>query len=419
MVRLVSAFRKGIFMKKITFKTVIIVLVVALLASCIGCGSAEKEADASSASDTDAPSVSNSSSGENDKVTAQREYFMNNPVKEVRSFDVRLRDSKTTRTLKIMSDGMRLTEVTISPVNGKRVGSPVNVVHFSDIHFNAVNKEDEKNPTIMALYKGRDFNKGNKYNTEAAIRSLEFGKLFDRTVITGDILDHYSFGSMELLKSVITDKYDVIMTLGNHESAEIMPSINGGMTEKYTIKEKFEYLNKNIWTNDVYLYSEILSDKDGNEKAMLLLLDNSTDKYLFTEEQYNKLKGYIATAREKQIPVLIFQHSPMSTGWGDENGNELVEPYDIIDNPNGVNDNLGKSSSFVGGSANKDTMTKRVYDLIVGSGDVVKGVFCGHEHNNIYTEIMASTPKGANAKIPQYTVSGNYAYSNVIQITIL
>ena len=64
-------------------------------------------------------------------------------------------------------------------------------------------------------------------------------------------------------------------------------------------------------------------------------------------------------------------------------------------------------------------MSNKVYDLIVNSGDVIKGVFCGHNHNNIYTEIMATSPDGGNVKIPQYTVSGNYAYSNVIQITIL
>ncbi len=416
MVRLNFDLNEVGILKKLSFNVILLILILSLMFSCIGC--TDKRTESNSLSSGTSELTSSTDEG-NDKIMAQREYFKNNPVKEVRSFDVRLRDSKTTRTLKIMSDGMRLTEVTISPINGKRLGSPVTVVHFSDIHFNAVNKEDEQNPTIMALFEGRNFNRGNKYNTEAATRSLEFGKLFDRTVITGDILDHYSFGSMELLRSVITNKYDVLMTLGNHETAEIMPSINGGMKEKYTLDEKFNYLNDNIWTNDVYLHSEILSDKDGNEKVMLLLLDNSTNKYLYNEEQLKQLEGFLETARQKQIPALIFQHCPISTGWGDKDGNELVEPYDIIDNPNGVNANYGKSSDLCGGSANTDDMSKRVYDLITKNGDVVKGVFCGHEHNNIYTEIMATTPDGANARIPQYTVSGNYAYSNVIQITIL
>ena len=248
---------------------------------------------------------------------------------------------------------------------------------------------------------------------------MEFGKLFDRTVITGDILDFYSFGNIDLLKSVITDKYDVLMTLGNHETAEIIPSINGGHKEKYSFDEKFDYLNKNVWPNDAYLYSEIMSNKEGNEKVMLLLLDNSTNKYLFSQEQLKKLHEYIETARQKQIPILIFQHSPISTNWGDEKGNDLAEPYDIINNPNGVNSNHGKSSGLIGGSLNNDEMSQKVYELIIKSGDVIKGVFCGHEHNNIYTEIMATTPDGTNAKIPQYVVSGNYAYSNIIQITVL
>ena len=97
----------------------------------------------------------------------------------------------------------------------------------------------------------------------------------------------------------------------------------------------------------------------------------------------------------------------------------MVEPYDIINNPNGVNSNYGKSSNLIGGKLNNDEMSKKIYNLIIKNGDIIKGVFCGHNHNNIYTEIMASTPDGAIAKIPQYTVSGNYAYSNVIQITVL
>ena len=413
-------------MKRNFFRALALILVASVLCISIGCSSKQTASD-SNKSDAPSSDGSNSSSTVTDSSTSQgseklmayREYFKNNPVKENKTFDVKLRDSKTTRTMKVLSNDLRLTEVTISPINGKRVGSSVTVAHFSDIHFNAVNDADKANPTIMKLYEGRDFNKGNEYNTAAAIKSLEFAKLCDRTVITGDIIDHFSYGSMELLKSVITDKYDVLMTLGNHETAEIMPSINGGMPEKYTIAEKIDYLNKNYWTNDAYLYSEILKNKEGNEKAMLLLMDNSTNKYLYTEKQYEELKGYINTARQKQIPILVFQHCPISTGWGDADGRELVESYDVVSNSNGMNVNFGKSSSMPGGAANNDAMTQKVYELIVSNGDVIKGIFVGHEHSNIYTEVMATLPDGANVKIPQYTVSGNYAYSNVIQITVL
>lgn len=403
----------NLFLKKISS----VLLVFILLLSC-GCSS-EKKTESKSSENQKSEVTQSNNTDMDENIMAQREYFKNNPIKEVRSFDVKLRDSKTTRTLKILQNDMRLTEVTVSPINGKRVGSPVSIIHFSDLHFNAVNEEDKSNPTIMALYEGRDFNKGNTYNTPVIEKSLEFGKLFDRTVITGDIMDFYSFGCMDMLKSVITDKYDVLMTLGNHETAEIMPSINGGHKEKYTYEAKYDNLSKNYWPNDIYLHSEIVPDKDGNEKVMLLLLDNSLNKYLFSEEQFEELGRCIETAREKQIPILIFQHISISTNWGDEKGNDLVDPYDIINNPNGVNSNYGKSSDLIGGSLNTDEMSQKVYNLIITNGDIIKGVFCGHNHNNIYTEIMASTPDGTNAKIPQYTVSGNYAYSNVIQITVL
>ena len=193
-------------MKNISIKLLALNLTAVLIFSLVGCSS-QKTVSELSTENKGHVTQSNQTEGD-EKIMAQREYFKNNPVAEIKTFDVRLRDGKTTRTLKIMSDGMRLTEVSISPVNGKRVGSPVNIIHFSDVHFNAVNDDDKNNPTIMALYEGRDFNKGNKYNTLAAVKSLEFGKLFDRTVITGDLLDHYSFGSMELLKNVILDIFN-------------------------------------------------------------------------------------------------------------------------------------------------------------------------------------------------------------------
>ena len=148
------------------------------------------------------------------------------------------------------------------------------------------------------------------------------------------------------------------------------------------------------------------------------MMDNQNYTYQFSELHYERLEFYVNYAKEQKIPMLIFQHTPISTG----RASEVVSPYDIIVNGNGKGENWGISSyPALAGANYHDThnpMTNRVYDLIVNNADVVKGIFCGHVHNNIYTEIVAKTSDGTETVIPQYTISGNYFYSNINLITV-
>lgn len=56
--------------------------------------------------------------------------------------------------------------------------------------------------------------------------------------------------------------------------------------------------------------------------------------------------------------------------------------------------------------------------LVVTNADVVRGVFCGHRHSNMVSEIVAETPDGTAATVPQYVVGGVYAKPYAMKITV-
>ncbi len=370
-----------------------------------------------------------------DDVLGQASYFKENPVSDTYAFNVTLSNKKEVRYLKVLSNGVRLTETKIAPLTGTSVGEPVKIAFFSDTHFvGELTEEDQTKQHLVDLYELRKNTfRGTVKSTPA---SLAFGDLFDRTVIGGDLFDFYSEGNINLFKQTVTDNYPEALTLlGNHEAAEGF----SGISPETPIDREVIYadLNNRIFGyndiktegtiisleeaeqyNDIYLAHNLVKDSYGNEKALLLLMDNQSYKYLYSDFHYNRLKFYIDYAHENKLPVLIFQHTPLCTG----RNTEIVSPYDIINNSNGKGENWGMTSSeALAGHGYHDThhpMTNKVYDLIVNNADVIKGVFCGHVHNNIYTEIVAKTSDGTDTVIPQYTIAGNYFYSNINLITV-
>ena len=371
----------------------------------------------------------------NSDVLEQQSYLDENPVSETYGFKVNLANKDTTRYFKVLENGIRLTETKIDSLKNNSVGEPVKIAFFSDTHFvGTLTEEDKTKQHLVDLYELR---KNTFRNTvKSTPVSLAFGDLFDRTVIGGDLFDFYSEGNINLFKSTVTYNYpDALTLLGNHESSEgfsgitpespmsqadIYADLNDRIFGYSAIKTEgtIETLEQAEEYNDIYLAHNLVKDSLGNEKALLLLMDNQNYTYQFSNFHYNRLKFYIDYAHEHKLPVLIFQHTPLCTG----RTTEIVSPYDIIENGNGKGENWGTgASTALAGAPYHDTrnpMTTKVYDLIVNNADVVKGVFCGHVHNNIYTEIVAKTSNGVDTVIPQYTIAGNYFYSNINLITV-
>ena len=162
---------------------------------------------------------------------------------------------------------------------------------------------------------------------------------------------------------------------------------------------------------------------------MLIYMDNAANRYWAS--QIPKLESALAEARTKNIPVLIFQHSPILTMNPAETTVYCWEGYAKINGSYVLgNKRFATSSaythtvnmtSYTGypGNANSDANTMAVYTMIRKNYDIIKGIFHGHEHSNMYTEIIGLDANGnaVNAVIPQHGVFGVH-YNSVMKITV-
>ncbi len=285
------------------------------------------------------------------------------------------------------ADGKTITlrEVTIN-LGGN--GEPIEIYQLTDIHFNAIYDEGEDemtklskkwwgnafpdNETILATYK-RCMN----YAAEHA----------DRIVLTGDLVNYYSlanykvmedyiFRAAETVNSALAGK--LLMTSGNHDCT--FPNAKNDLTRYESYHKTMEDLYTKYGV-DLEYTSQVI-----DERVMLVVLDNASwydvRSARFTANQLAKLERDITLAREKGYVMLLFGHVPLPTK--NSAGHSYYVDYDA--------------------NAYTDPTSKAVYDLITNSADVVKGYFTGHNHGDEYLEIIAKTPDGKPAFIPQYVL---------------
>lgn len=162
----------------------------------------------------------------------------------------------------------------------------------------------------------------------------------------------------------------------------------------------------------MYYFSEIIHDN-----VMIIQLDNGCHKYW--DFQIPKLEKDLKKARQNGYTILIFQHEPICTGRAEDKQVpsfyvwEDCEPYaNFYDN-------------CVGHELISDTSTMEVYRMITENADIVRGIFCGHEHGSFYTEVegLYADKDGivCSKIIPQYLLECNvYAgyTGHVLKITV-
>ena len=284
--------------------------------------------------------------------------------------------------------GIVIGEITIE--TGKENVEPLEIYQISDLHFNYCNDQDfeEANPSIMATYNGRAWNK-NGSSVPNAVRALEYASQGDFMVATGDVLDYMSWGAIELTKKYIWDTYPTAwITLGNHEPTRRCQD-NPVTPDPTSLESRYEILQDN-WDHNIYYTSTVLDDR-----LMLIQLDNASS--CFWENQIEPFKADLALARENGYDVLLFYHIPLCTGNPKDTNVYPIMRRDGY-NYNFYNDYIGKNGT--------SGASKTVYDLIVNNGDIIKGTFCGHKHSWYYTEILAKTADGKDTVIPQFIISG-------------
>ena len=276
------------------------------------------------------------------------------------------------------------------------------IVQLSDMHFNYLNATDYKvkNPTVLSTNDVRTFGK-NASSVVKARKALDFARTADAVVLTGDTIDYLSYGGIELLYKEIWDVIpDAMVTMGNHEYLQRM---QGVMPESLSAERRWEIL-RSVWKHDIDYTSKVIGGK-----VMLIQLNNGEGK--FYASQKAMLEADIALARANGYAVLAFMHEPISTGNASDTNITAIRKDDGSASGNYY-------SGQVGGP-NADAATKAICDIIAANGDIIKGVFNGHQHADYYSEILAKTASGANTIIPQYTLSGCiYGNGNALKITV-
>ena len=291
-----------------------------------------------------------------------------------------------------MSGGVVVREVVIDTGKG---GEDVEIVQLTDVHINYCTEEDLQDPVLKSTHAAQTWlrNFGVKNNLQ---RCLNYAKSADQIVITGDLMSYLSKGGLQKVKEYIFDPYPTVMAcLGNHDSIK---KCGGTVAETTSISTRMKELEES-WIHDIYYQSRVLGDK-----VMVIAMDNGSlvdekkQQGVFWDRQVELLRGDLATARANGYAVLLFYHVPISTA---NMKYERVQSTFIGDKKN---DTFNFFAYGVGYSSTG--ASKKVYELIVNNGDIIKGAFCGHHHSDFYTEIAAKTPDGGRTVIPQYVLCG-------------
>ncbi len=295
-------------------------------------------------------------------------------------------------------DGVILREACFDTGRG---GEPVEIVHLTDIHFNKLSIADmrEYNPSVISTADARGLR---AYGMSVVLLRpcLEFAVGCDQLVITGDTLDYMTHGALDLLDEYIWKPFpDALVTLGNHDASRVM-GLPGTVDDPTTLEERYDVLRR-YWKHDILYTARTLGDK-----VTVIQLDNSRDR--FWDSQIAPLAADIADARASGRIILLFFHSPLCSRNPAESalsafGSSAHDAADLYEGGVGYH---------------PDTATAAVYDLITCNADVVKGVFVGHRHSSMYSEIMATAFDGTPTVIPLYVVHGIYSDKYVMKITV-
>lgn len=296
-------------------------------------------------------------------------------------------------------NGVNIWDVTIDV----GIGEEVYIALLSDLHYNYCNEEDfaDADPVLMSTYEHRLWVR-NAESVPTIRNCLAMTEDADIHIFNGDTLDYLSKGAMELMNREIWERYpECIATLGGHE---ISRQMQGKVPDTMSREEKLEILEA-YWRHDIYYISKVIKNK-------VMIIGFLNDNGLQTLEQTEKLQADLQRARNNGYAVLLFAHEPIATN------NPKHKSVGIADMllPG---DTSGLPHNYFDGTGNKDKVSLDFYDTIFHNADIIKGFFAGHAHNDFKLEILAKTPSGEDAVIPQFVhTSSLYGAGNFIRILV-
>ncbi len=374
----------------------IIKLLSLLLAAAMifaGCSKKEENGGESGSSGGGTPSqVTDTAAYNNFKAIFPDSEFVNAYGNE--------KDSKY-HILMFKDSGVRARYLT---VKSQKKGEKVNIMFITDTHLNRISQADlsEANPAVMASIESRKWCK-NEASLPMLKNVMQYADRFDALALGGDNIDYVTLGSLDCLKETVFDVYKkpLVAVLGGHDLTRTMEN-----STKDPDSANIKTLLGRYWPHDVNYYSTVVKDR-----VMLIGLE-ANGRYL--AEQKDKLAADIEKARKENLVIFIFEHEPIATN------NEAQREVKAF----GTTETASIGYRYgIGGKADKGKVdSNAVYELVTSSADVIKGIFCGHEHYDFYSEIKASYNDGdkkVETFIPQYTLRSNaYGDGAIFAITV-
>lgn len=248
--------------------------------------------------------------------------------------------------------------------------APFSLLHVTDIHIAAPDETDE--PRIIELAEKRR----NTYPFSMdVLRDIPIIAKEEHAlpVITGDMLDCFSHGSLQTAKR-FTEKNDCLFVAGNHDFR-----IFGGM--EYDVpssREKNLAAVSSIFRNDIRFFSEIINGVN--------IVGADDAYYRFEEFQLEALKKEIA----KGLPIILFLHAPLYTPDTFDLMITEKRKYASLVNVPEEKMSIYPEKRYIQQLA--DEPTRRMYDYII-SQPLIKAVVCGHIHKNFETVLPNGAPQ--------------------------
>lgn len=232
---------------------------------------------------------------------------------------------------------------------------PVKILHLTDVHISLA--DDEDGDSMKRHAEGRrkvftDESCSYPVSPEDLLReAMEYGRGFDATVITGDVMDFVSH-AVRVETGRILEPYDYLFCAGNHE---FCPRVG--------TKDSFDYREQISDLVQAEFHGNMIFDSRVCGGVNLISMDNSF--YVWTEEQFEKLRSEI----DKGYPCLLFCHVP------------LLDPF-LNHDPS--HENLKVD----------DETAKRTRDItkFIIDSPAIKAVFAGHYHNTALQELPGGKP---------------------------
>lgn len=229
---------------------------------------------------------------------------------------------------------------------------PVRILHLTDVHIvMAYDHESDAHKSFVAK-RAPIFDVSGYSPSQLLENALEYGKDFDCTVVTGDVVDCVSEANYDEMRRIFAGK-DFMYTLGSHEYIQMHRHAVRTHEHRDSKKEMWDEL-QSIFPRDIAFDSRIVGGVN------IITADNAT--FAWSEYQYKRFREEVA----KRYPILIFTHTPMHMP-GDT-GAAVADLHDHM--------------IRYGFSEEEIQLSREVTDYLVNE-PLVRGFFAGHCHMTV------------------------------------